>query len=358
MVGIQRAQTLTYNSNSIRLRQWFHTRIAQCIYNQPRPLRRSVVKMDVLTTYIKLILLVILVLKFQVEGIPEAEIQQNDFVCVSTLSCKGKCRSMERMDVANATSVHCHCDPSCHKYQDCCRDIATACPSRATPLPSNVNYKCRKINDEEPMMWIVEQCPSEFKNPLVLKKCNSNDDYRSKTFFDQIPVYDMLTKTIYKNKWCGSCNGVLNLMLIYLNLRVKCNVSPPHSLNYTQALDYIIEHCDRMQFRLNQEDERRYCFPTIDSCPANSSADEKKACLQSPTAVVYDRPRTRNYRSIECMACHSTPEQLKQAECGPKKTPGNVFKPSSFEVVMKFDISAESGVKIAQKKTEVTCVSC
>lgn len=314
--------------------------------------------MDVHTTYSKLIVLLIFIGNYQVIGIPEADVQHDDFICQKSLSCKERCQSTEQMDDGENGATHCHCDPSCHKYQDCCYDITTACPNRTLPTPSDVKFECRKINDEEPPIRMVEQCPSQFKDAQILKKCHSQEDYRSETFFDQIPVVYIMNRIIYKNKWCAFCNGVPYEhipLLFFLKLRVKCNVSPLASFNYTQALNYIIRHCDRMQFELEQGVKRRNCFSTIDLCPANSTAEEKRACIQSPTQVVFDDSRKTNYRSIECMACHSTPDQLKQATCGPRKIPENVFKPSSFEVVMNFEMTPNKAVKIASTATRITC---
>lgn len=318
--------------------------------------------MDLMKAYPKWGLIIILVLVHKanlIQGNSEPEHQENGFKCKkSTLSCVGRCQTDEHMDYGQKNfSRSCHCDPSCSKYKDCCRDISTACPNRTAPPPNDVKFKCRKMNEKEPGNWIVEECPSNLIDQEIRKKCHSTDALQVDTFLDQIPVMDGLSGINYKNKWCASCHKVMLPLMFYYQLLVKCNVNPPTLLNYTQTLDYIFKHCNRVHFVLDPERKRRFCYyknPTIDSCPTNASIEKKKACLQSPTRVVYDRSTLKNYRSIECMACHATTDQLRRAECGPRVDAGNVFTPSSFEIVMNFE-NRGNAVEVKKEFTRVKC---
>lgn len=317
----------------------------------------------------KWMLTLIVILNFQASidfarGSTKAQAHNNILQCPKTLTCRGRCTDEnEKLDMGEKSfrQVHCHCDRSCSKYNDCCHDLPTACPNRSSPLPNTVRYSCRKLNDDEPRYWMVEHCPATFKDKIIREKCENNSDLRAETFYQQIPVISLIgkVKVSYKNEYCAKCHQN-NLMLTYFDLKIKCNVPPPKGLNNTQTLRYLLKYCNRMQFKLGNIYPRRFCFPTKDSCPASASAEERKACLESPVGVVYSRSKGKNYRSMACMACHVNSSLLRQAECGPQTGKDDIFNPSSFEVVMVFqrspidDSSGIQEVKTTEKCNEVS----
>ena len=209
---------------------------------------------------------------------------------------------------------------------------------------------------------MLDHCPPTYKDKKVREKCENNDDFRAETFFEQIPVYDVIkNNSLYKNVWCAKCHLGRTFMLQYFKLKIKCNVPPPKGFNSTQTLEYMIKHCNKMQFKLPSEKEaRRFCFPTIDSCPVSASAEERKACRESPVRVVFSHSKGKNYRSIECMACNVNASVLRQAECGPQTGKDILFEPSSFEVVMTLkrspfgDENEIGGIKTTETCSEVS----
>ena len=99
--------------------------------------------MNGINTYSKWMLTIIVILNLQesiglARGNPTAQ-NNVSIQCPRTLTCRGRCTNGERLDTGKASyrQIHCHCDRSCSKYNDCCHDILTSCPNRASPAHPN-----------------------------------------------------------------------------------------------------------------------------------------------------------------------------------------------------------------------------
>lgn len=277
-------------------------------------------------------------------------------VCPSSHSCQGRCSMDTEWDTAEKeefTKAHCHCDPVCNKYQDCCVDYRKFCGNEtSSDVPASV---CRRLNEQEPSMWVVESCPSSYKNRDVRNKCQSNERLRAHRLDEMIPVISLLFRYIYKNKYCAICNGVnVDYEIFLSHVRIRCNVSPPKSLNYTQTVDYMLEYCVNINFVLEKRVERRFCFPTTNTCPIGTSKEEEEECKHGPTGVLFSASKIlRNYRNIHCLTCNGI--DPKDATCGPQQTPSGIFTPKSFEVVMKFENVADGKFEMTKLKSTITC---
>lgn len=282
---------------------------------------------------------------------------RTSIVCPSSHSCRGRCSTKIEWDNAlteEFLSPHCHCDPRCDLYQDCCADYRRFCGNQTSPknIPPSV---CRRLNEQEPSMWVVESCPSSYNNKDVQRKCETNEKLRADRLIDMLPVTYFFDNRMYKNKYCAICNGAIhNFGIVPTKIRIRCNISPPQGLNATQTMDYMLDYCVSINFELEKEAFRRFCFPTKNSCPAGASPEEEEQCTHGPAGVLFSTSKgARNYRNAHCMSCHGI--NPNNATCGPQETPKGIFNPKSFEVVMNFKPSHDAIFGMAKPKSVITC---
>jgi hypothetical protein len=97
----------------------------------------------------------------------------------------------------------------------------------------------------------------------------------------------------------------------------------------------MLKHCPTVNMELPAEGaQRRFCYPTENTCPSDASKEARDGCERGPTAVVYSSKTKKNYRNQHCMACHHL--NPADATCGLRELYTDFFPPKSFEVVMNF----------------------
>ncbi|CAH1778194.1 unnamed protein product [Owenia fusiformis] len=193
-----------------------------------------------------------------------------DFNCNDTKrSCRERCG--DKVTMENATSFVCHCDELCTHYGDCCKDYAQQCQGcRVTEhgvdrnqtfidigdescAPLSVDdtqrsdYKCTRVQGVV-SVYLKASCHADFKGFALEKKCFGEGDT-----YSNIPCYDVIKGTHYKNKYCAECD--YGEATMFWRLKIGCgndyhfnrlkvgNVNIPQIMGLLQGLRKIGRGC-------------------------------------------------------------------------------------------------------------------
>ena len=160
-------------------------------------------------------------------------------------SCRNSCEKRTQWDGTDSLErfeVHCHCDQACLKYHDCCADYTRYCQP-LSPVPQekkNANYTCIKTSTWErgaASVFMISNCAADWKDKEMRSKClagaNTLDrNFSSANILEGIPVASKLTQGLhYRNIYCGICNNVETMLLVFWELKFPCNIKPPKGFN-------------------------------------------------------------------------------------------------------------------------------
>ena len=183
---------------------------------------------------------------------------------VSTdLSCQGKC-----MYTKNSL---CFCDASCEMFGDCCYDYWKLCKESAshqtvsletlktmstltkhTDMMHNSTVKlidsfvykgelvyavfnAKQVNSCDPVNSAIKDY--EIYKSLCLPTSYSNDVDQNRTL---LAYYDKTTYVIYKNYYCGKCNGIADDGLTQMPLVVDCE-DPEFDFNFNSTNKWTLK---------------------------------------------------------------------------------------------------------------------
>ena len=281
-------------------------------------------------------------------------------------SCRNKCEKRTQWDETDSLErfeLHCHCDQACLKYRDCCADYTRYCQP-LSPAPQeikNANYTCIKTSTLEYVaasVFMISNCAADWKDKEVRSKClagtNAMDrNFSSANILEGIPVAFKLTQGLhYRNIYCGICNNVKTMLLVFWELKFQCKIKPPQGFNSTQTLEYILKNCPTRVVSPTEHFKIRTCIPMVSSCSIENQTEHKDGCLKGTSGIVflpdYENYRNKVYKNYHCVLCNGL--SLKEASCHPPFW--YYFNYKSFEIVMQFKTPTSN-----QKKTKVTKVS-
>ena len=136
--------------------------------------------------------------------------------CPRTLSCKDRCSTVEEEENGTKSTAHCHCDPQCEKYRDCCADYRKFCINNqniSASFPS-VHFKhmaCVKTNTEKKI--------SKYKS--IQRSSTNNLDIEIINVSETFPVWQT------DNKVCESFNcSKINRSKAFVNVQVNFKYYP------------------------------------------------------------------------------------------------------------------------------------
>ena len=290
--------------------------------------------------------------------------------CKKRFSCWNKCENRstqwDEIDSQGKSEEHCHCDQACLTYHDCCADYTRYCQP-LSPVPQgidNANYICSKISTDITVatgVFMISTCAAGWQDKEVRSKCLSGANATNRTFtsanvLEGIPValFDPRRQGIhYSNMYCGICNNVIKFLLIFWELKFRCNIKPPQGFNNTQTLDYMLKYCPtRVVLPTEQFSKVRSCLPMVSSCSIEKQTQHKDGCLKGTSGVVFEGETLKNYKNYHCVLCNGL--SMTGASCGPRE-PDTVFEPKSFEIVMQFEPLITNQQKIKRTKVTLTC---
>ncbi|CAH1776771.1 unnamed protein product [Owenia fusiformis] len=226
-----------------------------------------------------------------------------DFNCNDTKrSCRERCG--DKVTLENATSFVCHCDELCQHYGDCCKDYGQQCrgcnatergvdtnqtffdfatdDERCAPLSvhnsQRSKYQCTRVQ-RAGRVFLKASCHTDFKGSALEKKCFGDGET-----FSNIPCYDVIKRTHYKNKYCAECDYVKAVK--FWRPKIEClygehfNKLKVGSLNIPRIMELIEDSGDigsgcRYEYleplldtydRENIRGSLRPCFSTISEC--------------------------------------------------------------------------------------------
>ena len=278
--------------------------------------------------------------------------------CVQKFSCHNNCRKESNETNEFSEDVeHCHCDPDCLKYQDCCADFAHYCnPGPVTKGdPTDPSYSCADIStDQEKGVFMISTCAKDWKDENdSYMKCmeaskNSNRSFTSENIEEDIPVYHFFERKNYRNIYCGICNRQLRPFLFFWQLKFRCNIQAPSHYSTKQKLDFYLKYCRYKSMEPEAFFNVRTCLPMVSTCPVDNK--HKEECMKGNTGIVFSEKINRNFKNIDCLLCNG--ESLDGAKCGPLDK-GEIFNPKSFEIVMEF--SPEETLKPSLNSFSTSC---
>ena len=272
-------------------------------------------------------------------------------------SCRDKCEKRVQWDSLERFEVHCHCDQACLKYHDCCADYTRYCQP-LSPVPQEIesaNYTCIKTSTFENVaasVFMISNCAADWKDKEVRSKClaatNAMDrKFSSANILEGIPVAFNLTQGLhYRNIYCGICNNVKTILLVFWELKFRCEIKPPQGFNSTQTLEYILKYCPTRVVLPTEHFRIRTCIPMVSSCSIENQTEHKDGCLKGTSGIIFLPWDDKPYKNYHCVLCNGL--SMKNARCDP------IFKfqfvnSKSFEIVMQFKTPTSN-----QKKTKVT----
>ena len=278
-------------------------------------------------------------------------------------SCQNKCEKRTQWDETDSLKrfeLHCHCDQACLKYHDCCADYTRYCQP-LSPVPQeikNANYTCIKTSTLEvgaASVFMISNCAADWKDNEVRSKClagtNAMDrNFSSANILEGIPVAFKLTQGLhYRTIYCGICNNVTTMLLVFWELKFLCKIKLPQGFNSTQTLEYILKYCPTRVVLPTEHFKIRTCIPMVSSCSIENQTEHKDGCLKGTSGIIflpdYDYELNKAYKNYHCVLCNGL--SMKDASCYPPFS--YFFEHKSFEIVMQFKTPTSN-----QKKTKVT----
>ena len=230
----------------------------------------------------------------------------------------------------------CHCDSNCKFFGDCCFSPPNFCPpSRLKPLQAGVEFECHFVYlnlsveeigqtaDEGYLM--VSSCPDswpvdDLNNSTIQANCASDD-------FVLPPVTDTATGIIYKNEFCGACNGV-ELFRAWESQQVCTDFGYGILLGDTnltaillQFPDFFSTYCQTCLFsppNLPSAPPPRTCAVAVKTCLNKSSLEQKtqqniseseylekvQECEFGPLETVSNGSERFIFRNQACAQCN------------------------------------------------------
>ena len=297
------------------------------------------------------------------DPVPRCNEKNEKFSCWN--KCEDRSTQWDELDSQGKSEEHCHCDQACLTYHDCCADYTRYCQP-LSPGPQgmdNANYICSKISTEKKVatgVFMISTCAAGWQDKEVRSKCLSGANATNRTFtsanvLEGIPVtfFDPRRQGIhYSNMYCGICNNVIKFLLIFWELKFRCNIKPPQGFNNTQTLDYMLKYCPTRVVLPPEQFKVRSCLPIVSSCSIEKQTQHKDGCLKSTSGVVFEGEALKNYKNYYCVHCNGL--SMTNASCGPQE-PYLIFEPKSFEIVMKFEPLTTNQLKIKRTKVISTC---
>ncbi|WAQ97230.1 hypothetical protein MAR_029920, partial [Mya arenaria] len=224
----------------------------------------------------------------------------------------------------------CSCDLEvCLDTNNCCLDIIlnystqfppqTKLSKSCIPLEigqtSGVGYRSH--------MYAVSSCTrhkdqSEYIN---INKCeNKYVAGGVGSVIDIVPCFDRLNRTLFRNRHCAYCNGVLDVDLEYFNTSLTCETLIDGSRDETVLLDKILEKRScKIAFHPEPEFEIYSCTGAVNSCNQTGlwtiyNADIEAACLAYTSVYSLDSlSELSRFKNIFCYICNGyDPNDLRQ----------------------------------------------
>lgn len=206
-----------------------------------------------------------------------------------------------KCNLSSSLSENCKCDDECTLYNDCCIDYA---PTNVTDRPNTtlyelmecleVNYTGHVLSPGGNSVWMVSRCPQ----PSELNgKCTDQ------SFF--LPVTDSRLNFTFRNIYCAMCNNASMEQLKLWQPQFYCN--DPEVSNFFMNFS-TLEEVNRRCFMhdiVMEGNHTRSCIPHVNTCPSNSSADLKQACIHGPfdLSTALDNS-TRIFKNSACAKCN------------------------------------------------------
>lgn len=282
--------------------------------------------------------------------------------CNKEFSCRNRCNKSTEWDPINRDPAHCHCDQACLEYHDCCADFAHFClpANPVKQVDKKTKYSCAKLSTEFGQtngIYVISTCAEGWKDEDTRAKCLAGSDSRNRSFtsaniFEDIPVTPAYaTETTYRNIYCGRCNNAWDVvLLLFWQLKFRCNLQPSSSYNDTQALDFMLKYCPSRKVQPQNTFKIRTCLPIVSTCSLSNLTEHKDECAKGISGVVYSEKTQKNYKNYDCLRCNEL--STDDIKCGPRYKQ-DVFKPKSFEIVMEFIASPEKPEKPLTRKHAV-----
>ncbi|WAQ97173.1 hypothetical protein MAR_029863, partial [Mya arenaria] len=224
----------------------------------------------------------------------------------------------------------CSCDLEvCLDTNNCCLDIIlnystqfppqTKLSKSCIPLEigqtSGVGYRSH--------MYAVSSCTrhKDQSEYISINKCeNKYVAGGVGSVIDIVPCFDRLNRTLFRNRHCAYCNGVLDVDLEYFNTSLTCETLIDGSRDETVLLDKILEKRScKIAFHPEPEFEIYSCTGAVNSCNQTGlwtiyNADIEAACLAYTSVYSLDSlSELSRFKNIFCYICNGyDPNDLRQ----------------------------------------------
>ena len=287
----------------------------------------------------------------------------------SWLSCRGRCVKGRDFGQTHDRHLECYCDEHCENFTDCCYDYGHYCkknsefryPIGSVNVRSNISnlWRCvsppiKRTPSGMAGVWMITDCPHNWTDTRVRKKCNLDSPLSIDNYEANIPVIAQDGKT-YKNRFCSICHGVLEDETTKFPLESSCDILPPRRYTVDKTMQFLFTYCS-VSWNPPIDQQRRYCFSNvIDNCPKFAPVALRNNCKHGLTGIVcsgYGRYYSK-YRNIYCAKCHYATSLV----CGPPNE--NVYpetnpvpKPKPFSFIMNLGFSSK---RQARHETKVFC---
>ncbi|CAH1778195.1 unnamed protein product, partial [Owenia fusiformis] len=248
-------------------------------------------------------------------------------------SCRERCG--DKITMENATSFYCHCDELCQHYGDCCKDYAQQCQGcrvtehgvdtnqtyidigdeRCAPLSvhdtQRSDYQCTRVQGVV-SVYLKASCHADFKGSALEKKCHSGGEP-----YSNIPCYDVIKGTHYKNKYCAECD--YGEAAMFWRLKIECvngyhlnslnvgNLNIPGIMGLLQGLKNIGRGCQSEYLEPFNEDTNesalgssRPCIYTNSMCKFCEDTRLEALCQTIGLDPIEDFTVHRNYYCWKC----------------------------------------------------------
>ncbi|XP_067128479.1 uncharacterized protein [Centruroides vittatus] len=241
-----------------------------------------------------------------------------------------------------ASSRSCQCDDSCAFYRDCCLDASCR---RTTGKIQTHNYECLQV-DEFEAYFVVSTCKSKRADSATKRRCE--EDLTAEDPYTLIPVMSRRSKTVYRNRYCASCNED-SKYLNFWSVGVTC------SRWYNDIIDDI-QHNLVYNFKLRSWGIRlpnrtfvdcimnavvpenkqflRPCYPDmISACPSKWKDYSTRKKCNSYTAVIYGYDGI--YRNVHCAICNGIDTERYHCRMPFRTVPVWVFRTYSMSRMIR-----------------------
>lgn len=270
----------------------------------------------------------------------ETAVEVEDLACGKNNLCNSSLGKYDRGHCFGCGGFTCRCDEECHRYGDCCVDMAIGqSPVSREHDPSHVACQRRypKYNSGERANYVfmISTCPADSPaDRRIVSRCAQADvyDYEQAT-----PVTDPGTGLVYRNSFCAQCFGVQSYKVWTYSIKcevgssvegarskselwelvlndTKCTVknSPPsgtsvkprdciletkRKCNETglwEKYNKITEDLCRSYYNPVEYYDDKITYRNVFCAMCNGAAvDRKKQCIFIPHSAIRPRPRVR-----------------------------------------------------------------